>query len=61
MSDKDKQIEEIFAEIEHTARAMVILLKFEKNEIIRNAKTECYNDILGYLAELKKKYSENTI
>lgn len=47
---------EIFAEIEHTARSAVILLKFEKNEEIRNTKTECYTDLIGYIAELKKEY-----
>jgi hypothetical protein len=50
--------EEIFAEIEHTARAAIILLKFEKDEKLRNTKTECYEDLLGYIAELKKKYTE---
>ena len=50
--------EEIFAEIEHTARAAIILLKFEKNEKLRNIKTECYTDLIGYIAELKKKYTE---
>ena len=47
---------EIFAEIEHTARAAIILLKFEKDEEIHNIKTECYTDLIGYIAELKKKY-----
>ena len=47
---------EIFEEIERTARAAIILLKFEKDEKIRNAKTECYTDLIGYIAELKKKY-----
>jgi hypothetical protein len=50
--------EEIFAEIEHTARAAIILLKFEKDEKLRNTKTECYTDLIGYIAELKKKYTE---
>jgi hypothetical protein len=49
---------EIFEEIEHTARAAIILLKFEKDEKIRNAKIECYTDLIGYIAELKKKYTE---
>lgn len=51
--------EEIFGEIEHTARAAIILLKFEKEEKLRNTKTECYEDLLGYIAELKKKYTED--
>ena len=49
--------EEIFGEIERTARAALILLKFERDEDIRTIKTECYDDLLGYLAELKKKYT----
>lgn len=49
---------EILEEIEHTARAVVILLKFEKDEEIRNTKTECYTDLIGYIADLKKKYTE---
>ena len=50
--------EEIFEEIEKTSRAAIILLKFEHNENIRNIKTECYEDLIGYIAELKKKYTE---
>ena len=49
---------EIFEEIEHTARAAIILLKFERNENIKNIKTEYYTDLIGYIAELKKKYME---
>ena len=49
---------EIFDEIEHPARAAIILLKFEKDEKIRNAKIKCYKDLIGYIAELKKKYIE---
>lgn len=51
--------EEIFAETELTARAVIILLKFEKDEKLRNTKTGCYEDLLGYIAELKKKYKES--
>jgi hypothetical protein len=51
--------EEIFVEIEHTARAALILLKFERDEDIRTIKTECYEDLLGFIAELKKKYTES--
>lgn len=50
--------EKIFEEIEHTAKAAIILLKFEKDEEIRNIKTECYTDLIGYIAELKKKYTQ---
>lgn len=49
-------VREIFAEIEKTARAAIILLKFEKDKKICNVKTECYTDLIGYIAELKKKY-----
>lgn len=48
---------EIIDEIECTARAVLIILKLERDEAIRNIKTECYADLLGYLAELKKKYT----
>lgn len=47
---------EIFAEIEHTAKSALILLKFERDEDIRTIKSECYEDLLGYIAELKKKW-----
>lgn len=50
---------EIFEEIEHTVRAAILLLKFEQDEDIRNIKTECYTDLIGYIAELKKKYAES--
>lgn len=50
---------EIFAEIEQTAKSALILLKFERDEDIRTIKSECYEDLLGYIAELKKKYTEN--
>lgn len=46
---------EIFEEIEHSLCAAVILLKFEKDEKIRNIKNECYTGLIGYLAELKNK------
>ena len=59
LEDKATEVaEEIFGEIERTARAALILLKFERDEDIRTIKTECYDDLLGYLAELKKKYTE---
>ena len=47
---------EIFEEIEHTAKSALILLKFERDEDIRTIKSECYEDLLGYIAELKKKW-----
>lgn len=49
---------EIFEEIEKTAGAAIILLKYESNEDVRNIKAECYTDFIGYIAELKKKYLE---
>ena len=48
----------IFEDIERTTRAALILLKFQRDEDIRTIKIECYADILGYIAELKKKYTE---
>ena len=50
---------EIFEEIENVARSAIILLKFERNKNIQNIKTECYQDLIGYIAELKKKYTES--
>ena len=32
--------------------------KFEKDEKIRNSKTECYTDLIDYISELKKEYTE---
>lgn len=56
---KQEIAREIFEEIEKTARAALILLKFESDENIRNAKKEYYEDLIGYIAELKKKYTES--
>ena len=53
------EVTEIFEEIERTARAVIILLKFERNENIKNIKTECYTDLISYIAEVKKKYTED--
>ena len=54
----DEVAREIFEEIEHTAKAAIILLKFEKDEKIRNIKTECYTDLIDYISKFKEKYTE---
>ena len=53
--------EEIFAEIENTLKAILALLQFSymDNHQTIQCKENCYNDMLGYIAELKKKYTES--
>lgn len=51
--------EEIFAEIEKTAKDAIRFC--ERDSIIpmlREAKVNCYKDLLGYIAKLKSRYSE---
>ena len=51
---------EIFEEIEKTAKdAIRILDRYSVIPMLREAKTSCYKDLLGYIAELKKKYTED--
>ena len=48
---------EIFAEIEKTAKdAMRFCDRYSVIPMIREAKTSCYKDLLGYITKLKKKY-----
>ena len=52
--------EEIFEEIENTLKAVLALLQFSymDNHQKIQCKENCYKDMLGYIAELKKKYTE---
>ena len=54
------EVEKIFEEIEKTIRATLILIDFsyKHNQKETQCKKECYEDFLGYIAELKKKYTE---
>lgn len=49
---------EIFAEMEKTIRGVLILIPFGYKDNLKTVecKKECYQDFLGYIAELKKKY-----
>lgn len=49
---------EIFEEMRSTAKAAIALLKYEKNTVIRMSKTECYQDLIGYIDMLEKKHTE---
>ena len=57
---KSEVAREIFEEIEKTIRAALILLRFSYKDNVKTKeiKEECYTDFLGYVAELKKKYTE---
>lgn len=50
--------EEIFAEMESTIKGIILLLSFSYNDSPKESylKKACYKDMLGYIAELKKKY-----
>lgn len=52
--------EEIFAEMESTIKGIIVLLSFSYNDSPKESylKKACYKDMLGYIAELKKKYTE---
>lgn len=54
------EVESMFNEIEKTIRAILILIDFSYKHNIKEkqCKKECYEDILGYIGELKKKYAE---
>lgn len=48
---------EIFEEIEKTAKdAIRFCERYSVVPMLREAKVSCYKDLLGYIAELKKKY-----
>ena len=53
-----KIAKEIFAEMRSTAKCAIGLLKHEKNTVLRMAKMECYQDLIGYIDMLEKKYTE---
>ena len=57
---KAEAAREIFAEIEKTIRAALILVGFSYKHQTKEmeCRKECYEDLLGYIAELKKKYTE---
>ena len=50
---------EIFRDLELDVRGAIVLLNFERDENVRNIKTECYKDLLEYLAEIRKIYTED--
>ena len=57
---KAEVVREIFEEIERTTKDAIRFC--EKRMVIpmlREAKASCYKDMLGYIAELKKKYTED--
>lgn len=47
---------EIFAEIEETAKVVIRILKRYDVIPMISVKTSCYEDLLGYISKLKKKY-----
>ena len=55
---KTEVAREIFEEIEKTIRAALVLVGFSYKHNVKEmeCKKECYEDFLGYIAELKKKY-----
>ena len=57
---KSEVAREIFEEIENTIRAALKLVDYSYKHNIKEkqCKKECYEDFLGYVAELKKKYTE---
>jgi hypothetical protein len=54
------EVECLLGEIEKTIRAALILVDFSYKHSIKEkqCKKECYEDFLGYVDELKKKYTE---
>lgn len=58
---KTEVAREIFEEIEKTIRAALVLVGFSYKHNVKEmeCKKECYEDFLGYIAELKKKYTED--
>jgi hypothetical protein len=54
------EVESVLDEIEKTIRAALILIDFsyKHNQKEIQCRKECYEDFLGYIAELKKKYTE---
>ena len=54
------EVEKIFEEIEKTIRGALVLIGFsyKHNECEYQCRKECYEDFLGYIAELRKKYTE---
>ena len=53
---------EIFAEIENTAKdAIQFCEKHLITPMLKETKIDCYKDLLGYIAELKKKYTEEQV
>ena len=54
------EVEKIFEEMEKTIRGALVLIGFsyKHNPKEIQCRKECYEDFLGYVAELKKKYTE---
>ena len=54
------EVESVLNEIEKTIRGALILIDFgyKHNVKEKQCKKECCEDFLGYIAELKKKYTE---
>ena len=55
------EIESVLDEIEKTIRGALVLIGFsyKHNPKEIQCKQECYEDFLGYIAELKNKYTES--
>jgi hypothetical protein len=54
------EVVKVLDEIEKTIRGALVLICFsyKHNQKEIQCKKECYEDFLGYVAELKKKYTE---
>ena len=54
------EVAKVLDEIEKTIRGALVLVGFsyKHNPKEIQCKKECYEDFLGYIAELKKKYTE---
>ena len=55
------EVVKVLDEIEKTIRGALVLVGFsyKHNQKEMQCKKECYEDFLGYIAELKKKYTED--
>ena len=55
------EVAKVLDEIEKTIRGALVLVGFsyKHNQKEIQGKQECYEDFLGYIAELKKKYTES--
>lgn len=54
------EVVKVLDEIENTIRGALVLVGFsyKHNSKETQCKQECYEDFLGYIAQLKKKYTE---